>query len=274
MNFSSHDQYHIGYTPWESTELPENWAVDLNQCNEVWAPAHWVANVYKVEGITRPIKVYPHGIDPKWKPRLRRPGVINFFHQGEPSPRKGGQMVVDAFVKAFQHRNDVHLTIKAHGMNTTRIYKGEHIVGAPDVVHKNITVIRRALEEDELIKLYHEMDVMVYPSWGEGFGLIPFQGIATGMPTICTAAWATFKDELLPDLRLSSRLVKSPWQRLHPGKQYKPDEEHLVELLQYASLNIEPLAERACEMGKVVHERYNWLKLTEEAFEPIVKKFG
>jgi glycosyltransferase involved in cell wall biosynthesis len=284
MDFSSLDQYHIGYTPWESTVLPENWVEDFNECDEVWTPSRWTAGIYENHGVKKPVRVFPHGINPEYSPRLRDPGIINFFHQGEPAPRKGGQLVLDCFRAAFGDRSDVHLTIKSHGWNSTRAFndqpgrelgtKGESIKGAPDKVYNNVSVITRDYPEEDMPGLYHDMDVMVYPSWGEGFGLIPHQAIATGMPTIVTNAWVTYEELILDELKLHSQLTKSPWQNIHPGKMFKPDADQLIEILRWIPLNYTDLAARAYQKAKLCHKRYNWLKLTETAFEEVVKKFG
>jgi len=283
MNFSSENQYHIGYTPWESTVLPENWVEDFALCDEVWTPSRWVAGIYKKHGV-QDVQVFPHGISPEWRPKLRNPGVIQFFHHGEPAPRKGGQLVLDAFRAAFGNRNDVHLTIKSHGFNTTRAFKdepgrelgakGKSIEGAPDKVYDNVTVITRDYEETALIELYHTMDVLVYPSWGEGFGLIPWQAISTGMPTICTSAWLHFDELILDELKLYSKLTKSPWQNIHPGKMYKPDADQLIELMKYVVNNIDDLSQRAYDNAKLIHTNHTWQQVTERAFEKVVRKFG
>ncbi len=57
--------------------------------------------------------------------------------------------------------------------------------------------------------MYHQHDVMIYPTYGEGFGFIPFQALATGMPVISTHEWADYKKYLGP-LKLNSTLIDSP----------------------------------------------------------------
>ena len=46
----------------------------------------------------------------------------------------------------------------------------------------------------------------MYPTWGEGFGFIPLQGLASGMPVISTYDWSHYVDYMGP-LKLKSKLT-------------------------------------------------------------------
>ena len=48
----------------------------------------------------------------------------------------------------------------------------------------NVRHIKENLTLEHLISLFHYHDILIYPSEGEGFGLIPLQALATGMPVI------------------------------------------------------------------------------------------
>lgn len=261
--------YHIGYTPWESTQLPPNWLENMNAVDEVWTTSEIIRRWYTAAGVKN-VKVYAHGIDPEWTPhkRIVHNDKIKFLHMGEPAPRKGGQLTVNAFRAAFGGRKDVHLTIKAHGYNTTRIYQGQHIISAVDDV-PNISLVTTELPQDRLVGFVKQHHVMVYPSWGEGFGLIPFQAIATGMPTICTEKWAHYADYLGP-LGIDSKLADSPWPGMHPGKMLEPSFDDLVDKFRYAADNFSDLSDQFYDQAPKLHVEYNWEKLTEEAFAHLI----
>ena len=172
-------QYQIGYTPWESTSMRQDWVDRFNQCDEVWTTSDWCAKMFKENGITKPLYVYPHGIESFWKPKrrvLREGQPLKFLHIGEPSPRKDGQLVVDVFIKLFGNNPDYQLTVKAHNNSTIRIYSDQNELISPNAIYDNIKIIIDEYTEDELVNLYHAHHVLVYPSWGEGFGFIPLQG--------------------------------------------------------------------------------------------------
>lgn len=274
------NQYQIGYSPWESTALPDGWIEGFNSVNEVWTTSPKCKEWFVNAGVTKPIYVYEHGIEPIWTPRYRRPQKkIRFLHLGEPAPRKGGQLALEAFREAFGNQDDVHLTIKANGHNTTRAYvqgfrRGgpRNILGLPHQVYQNVSLIEDTMSVDELVGLYHSHDVLVYPSWGEGFGLIPLQGLATGMPTICTGAWAPY-ERFLGNLSLDSREVPSPWPDFHPGLMTEPDKHHLIDLYRYSYENFNALAKIHFDNAEDVHSEYNWNELTKSAFAHLENKF-
>jgi glycosyltransferase involved in cell wall biosynthesis len=271
------NQYQISYTPWESTVVPKEWFEYLDACNEIWTTSDWCKEVFEANGI-KDVKVFPHGIDPIWRPKKRklehgRP--IKFLHVGEPAPRKAGQMVVDAFTALYGNNPFYSLTIKAYKSNNTRIYNNyidKNIVGLPDEKFNNIKIITEDMSEEDLVKLYHDHDVLVYPSYGEGFGFIPFQALATGMPVICTDGWAHY-DEYLGPLKLKSSLVDSPWP-VHEGKVFEPEYQHLLELMRDVSINYNAYAGYYFAQSTKLHEEYNWDRLTNKAFEHIFKKFS
>lgn len=270
------NQYQISYTPWESTVIPSLWKPFLDEADEIWTTSNWCANVFEDNGY-KVSNVYPHGIEPMWTSKKRiNDGVIKFLHIGEPAPRKAGQMVVDAFTELFGNDPRYSLTIKAYKNNTTRVYNNfidKNIIGLPHHIYNNINMITDELDMDELVKLYHDHDVLVYPSYGEGFGFIPLQALATGMPTICTSAWAHY-DNYLGPLRLKSKLIDSPWPYPHQGQVFEPNYKHLLELMRDVSINFNAYSGYYFAQSTKIHEEYNWNQLTKKAFDPIVKKFS
>jgi hypothetical protein len=269
-------QYQIGYTPWESTKIPDRWKNMLDHCDEIWTTSDWCANVFEDNGYKN-IKVYPHGIENIWKPKRRKHSdKIKFLHIGEPAPRKAGQMVVDVFAELYGNDPRYSLTIKAYNSSTIRVYNNyidKEIIGLPHNIFNNIHLITKELTDLELVQLYHDHDVLVYPSYGEGFGFIPLQALATGMPTICTGSWAHYKKYLGP-LKLKSDLVDSPWPFPHEGKLFEPNRKHLVELMRDVVFNFSAYSGYYYAQSTKIHEEYNWLELTKNSFDHIVKKFN
>jgi glycosyltransferase involved in cell wall biosynthesis len=283
LNFSqpSHfklhkNQYQISYTPWESTVIPEDWKYYIDACDEVWVTSDWCANVFEDNGF-KVSNVYPHGIDPMWIPNRRKEdGVIKFLHIGEPAPRKAGQMVLDAFGSLFGNKEGYSLTIKADQINTTRVYNNyldKNILGVPDKYYNNVSVITDVLNDEELVSLYQSHDVLVYPSYGEGFGFIPLQALATGMPTICTSGWAHYEKYLGP-LKLKSELIDSPWPFPHEGKVFEPNYQHLLELMRDVSINFNAYSGYYFAQSTKIHKDYNWEQLTKNSFDKILKKLN
>lgn len=276
-DWSSPDAYHIQYTPWESTILKPGWLEAFNEnCDEVWATSPLIAQWYKEAGIMKPIYVYEHAVDSTlWtKSRRRRGDQLKILHVGEPAVRKGGQMAMEAFVDVFKNRRDVSLTIKAWTRSNIRVKKGQSIIGLPHTMHKNINTIYNDYSPEMMVKLFHEHHALVYPSWGEGFGFIPLESMATGMPTLVPTSWAPYAHHVHPDLAIESELVDSPWSDTHPGKMYRPTYDSLVRAYRQLDERYEELAAWSFRQSFHVTKDYDWDRKTEQAFRHIVERFS
>jgi len=256
------EQYRIMYHPWESTLMMPAWPGIMNNAHEVWTPSPIIAKWYKeYNEVNVPIHVYEHGVDPEWETKTRKLGdKVRFLHVGGEAHRKGMAETLKAFRAAFNGSADVELTMKlgAPGFNLAH--------------HSNVQTISGKVPFKELVQLHHDRHVFVYPSWGEGFGLNPIQAMATGMPTICTAAWAPYERFLDPNLALDSTLVESPWQQHHPGKLFQPDFDDLVDKLRYIVDNYDECHSFAQETAPKIHREYDWDSLTHETFSKLEKR--
>lgn len=259
------EQHNIALIPWESTAIPRDWIEPLQECDELWATSSWVKEMWENLGF-KVSHVYPHGIGSEWKPKRKRTGsVVKFLHHGEPASRKGGQLAYNAFKKAFGNRDDVCLYLKTKDHVRVRNYVNGSIVGD---LGSNVKIFAADLEQDDLVRVYQQCDFSIYPSYGEGFGLIPLQSLAVGTPTICTAEWAEYKN-FLGELGVGSSYIKSPWQEEHPGNVLLPDEDELVDKLRYCLDNIDELHDQYYKQAFEVHSAYDWNKLTGQALKTL-----
>lgn len=246
--------YRIGYTPWESTELPDGWVKAMNEVDEVWTPSPIVAQWYEDAGVKRPIKVYEHGVEPIWTPRRREvKGRFKILHHGAEALRKGGSDVMAAFQNTLWH-DEATLMMKMD-LKSFNVINSEHVEIYKDKVPLN-----------DLVDLYHKADMFCYPSYGEGFGLTPLQAMATGMPVLITSGWAPY-EHLLPESSIiKSELVDSPWPEIHPGKMFRPIRKDLEDKMWWHYAYREKASEEAFVLASKVHEEYNWTRLTRGAF--------
>ena len=225
-------------------------------------------------GVKRPINVYKHGLDKRWAPKKRvRGDVVKFLHMGEPALRKGGQMTIDAFRAEFGDRTDVHLTVKAYHQHYLRVWKDGEIT-TPEKAYNNVTVITEQMHFGELLQMYYDHDVLLYPSYGEGFGFIPLQALGTGMPVICTDTWAPYKN-YTQMLYVGGRWDRSIWS-LHPGDVYYPDYNwYRSKMRQVVDEEgfLEQVFEYYFNQTYMIHQEYDWKVQTEYAFRDLVSKF-
>ena len=183
--------YNIGFSYWETDQLPKDWLKHMNEMDEIWTTSDWAKRVFYNSGVTRPIYSFSLGVDPKiYYPVKRKPyNTFTFLSIGSPSSRKNTQMVVDSFLKLFEGNDSFKLIYKSSGPPDARLNKGTPNVSSIHG-HPQIEVIEEVLTDFELANLYDRANCLVYPTSGEGWGMIPFQAIAKGIPTICTNATA------------------------------------------------------------------------------------
>lgn len=264
-------QYRIGYTAWESTELKDGWLEKMLDVDELWATSSWTAEVFKERTGREDIHVYPHGITTDWEPKKRSSGpIFRFLHVGEPQARKNGQLVVDTFIELFGNDESVQLVLKASNINSTRIFNPDgSLAGSPDSRYKNIKIITEYLSHNQMIELYHKSHAMVYPTTGEGFGFIPLQSLATGMPTISTYQWAEYKNYITNPIK--SYLVDSEYPRLHPGKVYSVDKEDLKRNMLDVYVNYDKYSQDCYKNSFKIHMDYDWDHVSYDTINRVKK---
>lgn len=255
-------QYKIGYTPWESTEIPEFWPTYMKAMQEVWTTSSFCADIYKANNVNDTIRVVPHGIDPEIFRIVDRTLADRFIflHIGGPIERKGGSLVAKAFIETFDDRDDVFLVMKSHGPSEARWRtKDGHYMGNIGN-HPKIQVFEGDMDHSEIQKLYELAHCCVYPSLCEGFGMIPFQAIATGLPTITTNLTG------MADFAEMSMALDAKWgpgYGIHIGEIAVPDYDHLCELMLHAVDNWEEEKKKAMKSARIIHDTQTWAHIAD-----------
>lgn len=260
----------IGYTPWESTQIPESWLVGLNRVDDLWATSSWVASLF--EKVTdRNVFVLPHGISESWTP-IRHYGnnrPFTFLHVGEPALRKGGDILLEVWQKVFANNKHVKLLYKCQKYTVARVKDAYGSLIASPASMNNVQVIDTTFCDAEMWKLYALSDCMVYPSRGEGFGLIPFEAMATGLPTILPLFGGTSEFAHFGYPISNSRWVKSDANE-HPGLWMDHDRDELADLMLHIYTNYDRYSGQAYKNAVLLHSEYSWKKIAQMAIERIV----
>ena len=264
------NQHQIYLCAWESTKLQPDWYDILDhEVDEIWAAGPWVKQMLESNGYEVK-KVYRHGVDPMWAPHKRNlDGKIRFLYEGG-ATRKNPQVVYRAFRVAFGFDPDVELVMKEKYSSDVRDYNGQNIIGVPG---KNVKIITKIYEEDQMVNLFNSSHCLVSASSGEGYGLTGQQALATGMPVIATAECSPYS-EYLGELALNSKYIDSPWPQMHPGQVLEPDFDDLVDKLRYARDNMESLLSKHYKQSFAVHDWADWDTLTDQAFSDVTAKFA
>ena len=195
--------------PWEFGSLPREWVTQIDRCvDEVWAYTEAVRQTYIDSGVpARKVRVVPLGIDPaRFHPGVEpfdfdahpqtrgvRPGDYKFLFVGGTIPRKGIDVLLDAFDRSFRAGDPVTLIIKDFGTNSFYANQGAGmLIRALQVKPggSRIVYLTDDLSETEMAALYAACDCLVHPYRGEGYGLPIAEAMACGKPTIVTGGGA------------------------------------------------------------------------------------
>tara|TARA_Y100000034_G_scaffold132590_1_gene195966 strand:+ start:3064 stop:4167 length:1104 start_codon:yes stop_codon:yes gene_type:complete len=260
--------YRVGFTYWESSRVPNLWADHMRECDEIWTTSKWCKQVFEDQKVNKIIKNFDLGVNEKVYPIYKKvpdQRKFRFLHVGSPSSRKNIQMAIDAFMKLFDGNEDYELVIKCIGYTEGRYMKNGAIVGNINM-HPQVTIVSAKISEDELSKMYRQAHCLVYPTSGEGWGLIPFSAMASGTPTICTNATSCTEFAHL-GLPLDYKWVDvneytMPNDIYHGSQWASPDMDHLIELMIHVSENYESEKARAVSNATLIHEKYAWSNVT------------
>jgi glycosyltransferase involved in cell wall biosynthesis len=198
----------VGMTVWETSRLPAHWPALLNALAAVVVPSEWNRDVFRQSGVTVPIHVLPHTSDFQGIPaaseeldvlRARLPslqGRYLFYSIGAWSHRKGNDLLLRAFRRAFGSRNDVALILKTTP-NSQDFSKGrwERALRRLSTAERmrrralsggftNVFPITEELTRAEMRALHTLGECYVSCARGEGWGLGLYEALFYGKPCI------------------------------------------------------------------------------------------
>jgi len=187
--------------PWEYGHLPQDWVPRVSAVDEVWAYSRFVREVYARSGVpAEKVRVVPLGFRPEiFQPEgprypLQTEKSTRFLFVGGALDRKGADLLLQAYLRAFWRDDDVCLVMK--DMGTRTFYQGQTFADAfrqvqADPRAPEVLYLDDDLSDLDLAALYRSCTTVVLPYRGEGFGLSPLEGMASGLPVIVTAGGPT-----------------------------------------------------------------------------------
>ena len=182
--------------PWEFGSLPKAWLRALHEVDEIWAYSRSTRDCYLEAGVPEGrVRVIPLGVDPEIFKPAQAPLVLppgpgfRFLFVGGTIFRKGIDVLLAAFERAFQPGDDVGLVIK--DMGSKSFYRGQTAEARVAALRErgySVNYIDRNLDEQDMARLYAACDCLVHPFRGEGFALPIVEAMACGLPVIVTGA--------------------------------------------------------------------------------------
>ncbi|MBW2429336.1 MAG: glycosyltransferase, partial [Deltaproteobacteria bacterium] len=197
-------RYHIGRTTFETNGLPADWIQKCNLMDEIWVPSEFNMQTFKAAGVTSKLFKIPEGVNvERFRPgldELKIPGTrgVVFLSIFEWIYRKGWDVLLKSWAKAFDPDDNVSLVLRTYPMNVTgsdeakqkiedrinNFLKTELKIRRQDVAP--IIVLAAQLHDSDMPRLYAAVDAYVLPSRGEGWGRTQMEAMACGLPVLST----------------------------------------------------------------------------------------
>lgn len=199
----------LGPYGWEESSFPADWVAQINaRAHAVATMSHYVADVLRANGVSVPLLVTGIGADHI----LRQPAQqIDdlllpsqpplFLHISSAFARKGVDILIDAFTRAFAPWQAASLIIKTFANPHNQVNEQLQDQGwqpqsendaAIQIWRRSaqdqcqVVVIWRELSNAQLRWLYENTTALVAPTRGEGFGLPQAEAMFCCLPVITT----------------------------------------------------------------------------------------
>lgn len=248
---------YIGYTMFETADLPHGWADALNLMDEIWVPSSFNYDSFIRGGVPKAkMRIVPLGVDtdffnPGKTPAMQIPGVksFNFLSIFQWTKRKGWDILLKAYLKAFSCDDDVALVIRSYkgaGREVeTAIREYIEDLGRDINTIPRISVISEPIPSHHMPSLYKACSAFVLPTRGEGWGLPFMEAMAMGLPVIGTrySAQLDFMNDNNSFLIDNLGVERVDEEQIMDDPQYMgtswgiPSLDHTVEIMRYVYEN-------------------------------------
>ncbi|EAW40383.1 putative Glycosyltransferase [marine gamma proteobacterium HTCC2080] len=180
---------------WEEGAVPVQWVADFNtHLTGITTMSRFVRKVLIDAGVKVPVEVAGIGVD-HWlrvtpDPSYSVPEQLRafvFLHVSSCFPRKGVDVLLEAYGQAFTGDDDVSLLIKTFPNPHNRVHE---LLASAQGQHSNyphVVIVEKDLSPEQLKALMTVGDALVAPSRGEGYGLPLAEAMLMDIPVITTA---------------------------------------------------------------------------------------
>jgi len=177
---------------WEESRVPPDWVVRFNRdLDLITVVSRFVAKALVDSGVRVPVAIVGNGVDhgpatSSLPTDVPATAAFKFLHISSALPRKGIDVLLEAWGRAYSSADDVVLVLKTAPNPHNEVAAQLAELGARHPDHAPVVHIDRDLPATEISGLYEWCDVVVLPARGEGFCLPAAEALAHGRPAIVT----------------------------------------------------------------------------------------
>lgn len=287
-------KYNILFTTLESKTVHEGFFRRCTLFDEVWVPCKFNYQSLAAAGWPKKRLLHcPEGVysdfwtpaatkDPRYDSKL-----FTFFYNGDWSYRKGIDILIRSYARAFLPTDPVRLLLLVHyqgnGAEVSRQVIGDEI---KDICNRaNITRLPKIefifdhVEDPEMPGIYKCADCYVCPTRGEAWGLPIIQAMSCGVPTIVPkwggqADYCNKKNSLLIDTEKFDTIHDKVNLEVDFYKYQQfcfPDEKHFTKLMRYAFEHPDKIKEKGSAAAAHVRQNFGWERSGRIAEERIME---
>ena len=252
---------------WEESGFPAAWVDDFNQYLQgMTCLSSHVQKIMVDNGVNIPMAVSGCGVD-HWERVLADPTYrihaksFRFLHVSSCFPRKGVDVLLAAYGKAFSNTDDVTLIIKTFANPHNQVKEWLALAKQANPQFPDVQIIEGDLTDAQLKALYEQCQALVAPSYAEGFGLPLAEAMLSNLSVI-TTGWGGQLDfcntQTAHLIDFNFELADTHFQ-LFDSVWAKPKVDHLALLMsQVYQEPLEARLERAAAARKLLLEQFTW----------------
>jgi glycosyltransferase involved in cell wall biosynthesis len=177
---------------WEESGFPQDWVDEFNShLTMLTTLSTHVEKIMIDNGVSVPMVTGGCGVD-HWDRvkadedfSLKARG-FRFLHVSSCFPRKGIDALLSAYGEAFTFDDDVTLVIKTFDNPHNDVRQQLADLRIRNARYPHVVTIFDDLSDGELKSIYNQCDVLVGPSFAEGYGLPFAEAMLSGIPVITT----------------------------------------------------------------------------------------
>lgn len=182
---------HIGFPIFELDNFSNHEIHHLSHLDHAFVCSHWAKSIIQeqVETLRDSVSVIPLGVDNTlFKPsEQQKDGPTIFFNCGKFEIRKGHDILVEIFNKAFSPSDNVELWLMcSNPFLSEQETKEWHQRYYRSKLGSKIKMIPRLDTQEEVYNIMHQIDCGIFPSRAEGWNLELLECMSCGKNVITT----------------------------------------------------------------------------------------